>query len=221
MVIFDVLILMCALFDVVGASHRVHGKWNTLDEFVPEMGDDRRIPNQQQAISTNLLLGRSDARYLEISQECENDTKELLGSQQVEDYWDSVLWVCKADIDCILIIDDWDEVCTSVDGLPLSVDTFTLRCTDTSQKGYKYNLNMQVENYSDCVAQSCGDDDIEEIVNGTQNNYEFIKRFLMSEDIDCYNVDERNQLSTGGVFGLIIFVLLVFFLVLVCMKYMC
>eukprot|EP00978_Attheya_sp_CCMP212_P047792 scaffold430795_cov55-Attheya_sp.AAC.1 len=92
MVIFDVLVLMCALFAVVGASHRVHGKWNTRDEFVPEIGDDLRIPNHQQAISTNLLLGRSDVRYLEISQECENDTKELLSSQEVENYWDSVLW---------------------------------------------------------------------------------------------------------------------------------
>ena len=139
----------------------------------------------------------------------------------IEDYWDSLDWFCQADINCIFIIpDDWDEVCTSVDGVPLSIDTFTLRCAN-GWKGYDYNLDMKVENYSDCVAQSCGKDDMKEIVNGTQNNYAFMKRFLLSEGIDCYDVDEGTQLTTGSVFGITAIVILFFLLLVVCMKYIC
>eukprot|EP00978_Attheya_sp_CCMP212_P036260 scaffold163010_cov66-Attheya_sp.AAC.4 len=202
----------------VDAWHHIRGNKGviTLDEIIAKMeGHHFHLRRLSHSLQQENMIRTSDMlRYLEVSQECVDDTNELQNSTVLQDFWTSVdlesSMSCNAlnqHLDCTLNLDqnitnDWNELCELEDGLSVSVDTFSLECSfrDTTLEGI--TVGMTIENYSECVAQSC-EDEIDEIFD-TEVYMESIKQQLYSGGFNCYGDDDDDKLSTGALVGIIV-----------------
>jgi hypothetical protein len=117
-------------------------------------------------------------------------------------------------LDCTLnldqnIADDWNELCELEDGLSISVDTISLECSFLNKTLEGITVGMTIENFSECVAQSC-EDEIYEIyeIFDTEVYMESIKQQFYSGGLNCYGDDDDNsnddKLSTGALVGIIL-----------------
>eukprot|EP00978_Attheya_sp_CCMP212_P039858 scaffold211356_cov33-Attheya_sp.AAC.1 len=81
------------------------------------------------------------------------------------------------------------------------MDTFSLECSFLNKTLEGITVGMTIENYSECVAQSC-EDEIDEIFY-TEVYMESIKQQLYSRGFNCYG-DDDDTLSTGALVGIIV-----------------